>query len=423
MVKTATVVIDTNLFLHYKQPDQLDWSALQEEAIEVVVPSTVIRELEKAKTFGKTERIRNRAGRMTAWLSGLMDEGFNVELKPGMRLRFEINEPKVDFAENNLNREVQDDVLIAALLAIAQTSTSIPIVATADVGVKAKARVRKFPVFTPRDSDKLADEPDQRDKELKELRKENEQLKNRQPRLAVHFSGAELRLNVVRPLPNPMPPTVREIMREFPLLGESNGERPLTGMHSLLFSSAISKTARERYNEMLKKYYTEYEKYTQQVGRLRMLEARRLELPLSILNEGTAPATDIDVIIQFPERTRLFIDERLIAEPKPPEPPKMPTPYMFGEDLLSLRDFTAPTTIHPNLFQREQKSWSFSTKENVAHYKLDRLKQGFHRDLPVIFLQYQGADDMESSSIAVQVSAAESVAPAMQQLHLIVSAA
>lgn len=417
-----TIVIDTNLLLHYKQPDQIDWGSFKGNPIELVVPSIVIRELEKAKSLGKTERIRARAGRMISWLSQMMDAGFNVELKAGLRLRFEINEPKIDFSSNNLDKDIQDDVLIAGLMSMAKDMPNPPVIATADLGVKAKARFRGFLVYTPPDTDKIAEEPDPREKELRELRRENEQLKNRQPKLSLYFSEKESRLVVPRPTLKLMPQTLEEIKLKFPLLEKSDGENLKGGVNSFMIAGqSVSAMARERYNENVLEYYKKYAEYEKRIKKMRRLASCRVGIYLSLFNEGSAPATDVDVIITFPFDARIFTDERLVTEPKPPEPPQKPVGGFMSDIFTPSRHFIHEAPFISNLYPREQPDWSFTADENTAHYKLKRLKQGFSDALPLLFVQFSTSDAMKSCSISVELSAAELSASSIQELHLVFS--
>lgn len=303
------VVLDTNLFLHYKRPDHLDWRGLHCADIELVVLSVVIRELEKVKNFGSSTRLRTRAAEMITWLSKLMDQGFEVELRKGLRLKFEVNEPSIDFAEHNLVRELQDDVLIAGLLTLAKTASERPVMATADLGAKSKARHRGFEVFAPLETDKLAEELDPRDKELLDLRKENQQFKNRQPRLKVAFTSKETRLNV-QPLISHSkfePATLDEIKQQHPLLQSARNAPEMPALYQLASAlNAVPESRREPYNARLHKFYDDYEKYWNRIVKLRMMARCRVELPLMLINEGTAPATDIDVVLTFPEGTFVF---------------------------------------------------------------------------------------------------------------------
>jgi|GEM_PF-3213664 len=415
------VVLDTNLFLHYKRPDQLDWSGLQSNNVELVVLAVVIRELEKAKNFGSSARLKTRAAETITWLSKLMDEGFEVELQKGLWLRFEINEPAVDFAEQNLIRELQDDVLIGGLLSLAKTAPG-PWMATADLGVKAKARQRGFKVFAPIEADKLAEEPDPKEKELLDLRRENQQYRNRQPRLKVAFSTRETRLKVRPLISNTSSETASldEVKRLHPLLNSST-----SATNSLFHSNVMdaingmSESRRRRYNDELEQYYEKYEKYWKRILKLRQMERCRVELPIILLNEGTAPATDIDVSLTFAQNTLVLKNLTLFERPKRPDPPQKPvrgvSEYGIYTNPLPNFNFSPP----PGLFPREVASWSLEVESNTAHVHLDRLKPGLTWEMPTLWLQFKSEEELRSTTVEVDVSVAESLGRVNDQLHII----
>lgn len=422
-----TVVIDTNLFLHYKRADQLNWKALQSADIELVVPAIVVRELEKAKNFGNSSRLKTRAAETITWLSKLMDQGFEVELKKGLRLRFETNEPDIDFPANSLIRELQDDVLIAGLINLAKNTSNRPVLATADLGVKSKARQRGFEVFAPVDADKLPEEPDPRDKELLELRKENLQFKNRQPRLKLAFTNGENRLNTSPPNSNPSTPPAKLdlIKQQHPFLEsarDSTHTAPLYQLVSVL--TVIPESRRVAYNDNLQRFYYDYEKYLNRLEKYQAMARCRIELQFELFNEGTALATDIDIVLTFPEGAHVFKDIKLTQEPKPPTPPEKPTSALLGanlfesqnHDLSEFRNFSPP----PGLFPRPVLNWSLEVEGNRVHFRLDRLKPEFNWFLPQIWLQFPNEEAIQSTTVYVDVSTAESSGRAPHQLHVIV---
>jgi rRNA-processing protein FCF1 len=64
-------VPDTNIFLHFKQPNEIDWSGeLKAKTVRIIVPITVVRELDNKKNAGgKTAK---RATRRLAWMRSLL---------------------------------------------------------------------------------------------------------------------------------------------------------------------------------------------------------------------------------------------------------------------------------------------------------------------------------------------------------------
>lgn len=420
-----TVVVDTNLFLHYKQLEHLNWGALECDDIELVVLPIVIRELEKQKALGSSPRLKKRAAEMVTWLAKLADNGNEVELKPGLRMKFETTEPLIDFEEHALVGNLQDDVLIAGLIGLAQMTPVRPVLATADLGVKLKARHRGFEVFAPLDTDKLADEPDARDKELQELRKENQQLKTRQPRLKIAFANGETRLNI-RPVISNLPPapaTLDEIKQLHPLLESARNPTNTPPLHQLAnVLNVVPESRRVSYNEKLQKYYEDYAKYRNQVERCRKAAQCRAKLQFVLLNQGTATATDIDVIFTFPEGTLVYKNLKNHTEPKAPTPPEMPIGGLMAASLLDASMFRSPGLphfSHPASVISRQLEWSLDVTSNTAHFRLDRLKPEFDRELPPLWLQFPHEDAIVSTGVEVSVSAGESLGRVGHQLHLI----
>jgi rRNA-processing protein FCF1 len=422
-----TVVVDTNLFLHYKRPDQLNWKALQSANVELVIMAVVIRELEKVKNFGSSSRLKTRAADSITWLSKLMDKGFEVELRTGLRLKFQTTEPIINFADHSLIRELQDDVLIAGLINLTKTTPGRPVLATADLGVKSKARQRDFEVFAPLETDRLPEEPDFRDKELLELRKENLQLKNRQPRLKIAFANRTTRLDVLPSTahPRPAPLTLDAIKQQYPLLEKGTSIIDGGALQQLVnVLNVIPESRRGSYNEKLHKFYYDHAKYLDRVEKLQTMAECRVELQFLLVNEGTAPATDIDVVLTFPEGAFVFKDLKLMHEPKPPVPPEKPISALVGAAILDsqhrniseLPRFSVP----PGLFPQQVLNWSVEVKHNTVHFRLDRLKPDFDWPLQTLWLQLPNKEALQSTTVRADVSAAESSGRAEQTLHIIV---
>ncbi|KQZ91796.1 hypothetical protein G6M12_24300 [Agrobacterium tumefaciens] len=78
----------------------------------------------------------------------------------------------------------------------------------------------------------------------------------------------------------------------------------------------------ERYNRSLDYYYRDYEAYLDAVAEFERLGLRTFEVKLQVLNDGTAPATEIDVDIQFPANLVLYDGRKGPVAPKPPEAPE-----------------------------------------------------------------------------------------------------
>ncbi len=98
--------------------------------------------------------------------------------------------------------------------------------------------------------------------------------------------------------------------------------------------NAIENWSRERrkaQNETIKAYYQEYERYLERVETYARFLLRSVDAELVVRNVGTAPATKIDVEIQFPDFIMFHDDEGGIPAPPPVPNPPTPALYPFAE--------------------------------------------------------------------------------------------
>lgn len=132
--KTAHILIDTNLALHYLRPDQVDWCALTGcSQVVLVATPTFIRELEKQKVQNPSAKLRKRAGTYIKWLAGFARNPA-LEVRSATTWHFIPTEPHIDFRQHSLAVDIADDHLIASAISYAPSGDSKVYVATADLG-------------------------------------------------------------------------------------------------------------------------------------------------------------------------------------------------------------------------------------------------------------------------------------------------
>jgi hypothetical protein len=140
MADTVTVFLDTNIYLHYQMFDQINWlDVLQAKSVCIVVPPTTIRELNRVKDASPQPHLRRRAGKVQKLFLELFlksDSGA-VVLREGVKILFHPEEPLIDFAAHHLSRDVQDDLLMASIIAYREEHDGEEDVrlVTADAGV------------------------------------------------------------------------------------------------------------------------------------------------------------------------------------------------------------------------------------------------------------------------------------------------
>ncbi|RLM51876.1 hypothetical protein DVK02_16795, partial [Halobellus sp. Atlit-31R] len=134
---TAAIFLDTNIALHYKRPDQIDWkSEVDEKYHQVIVCSVFLAELEKHKVEHSLKKIRKRAGEYSAWLAAKYDDPI---IQERAKIRFIPDEPMIDFGAHRLDPTNFDDRLIASVIELSQREPELTCyVMTADLGLNLK---------------------------------------------------------------------------------------------------------------------------------------------------------------------------------------------------------------------------------------------------------------------------------------------
>jgi hypothetical protein len=422
------VVVDTNVLLQYKRLDQIDWSTLSLNPVKLIILPVVLRELEELK-IGNNARVRERAAKTVTWFGQLAKKALDVKLKPGVRVCFHTQEPLLDFAEHKLAVRLKDDEVLAGIIALTRDE-AVPVgLLTADIGLRLKALQRGFEVHEPPDTDKLPDEQDVRDKEIADLRKENLQFKNRAPKLSVVFKAEnEPRQTLVRAVPSQRHETLEVMqMRHLPLGAEPPATPDPYGLSFLRqMQLPVSAEARQRYNDDLAKFFKKYPAFLEEHARWKEMARCRFQLDLSLLNTGTNPASNIDVVLQFPGYVALLTKKMVPPEPEAPDVPKVPEPLDYINSLKrsgifghegQLRDYVGAARIPEG---RDVQDWSLKVVGNEVHFRLGRLKQTMAHEIAPFWLQFASPTDMASFSVEVTMTADELMAEGKQTVALIV---
>ena len=181
---TVYLFADTNLFLHYKDLDQIDWSVLGTfEHIEVVVCTTVQSELDALKD-GPRGRRSERARRTANKLVEITQHGPQVLRKAGPRVTLNLylpRLPKPDLAEQ-LDYTRNDDRIIGFFARFIDDNPCADArLITRDSGIIIMAGQMGMRCVTSPEAWQLPPESDPRDSQIKELRQEIQELRAHEP--------------------------------------------------------------------------------------------------------------------------------------------------------------------------------------------------------------------------------------------------
>ena len=353
---TAHVFIDANSALHFKRPDQIDWRTLAKANEVVLVAAPVLlQELEEQKVINRSSKLRERAADYVKWLHQFVRRP-DTEIRAGVRWWFLPDEPQLDFAAERLSQTIADDHLIASVLEYTRQSGVSVLVATADIGLEVKLRSRRIGVLELPEDLRLPAEPDPVELENRNLRRQIARFEARMPKLSVLFeSGAQhhalsLRdpnANSVTSLDqiredNPYMYGTQAVARTRDTVGAAFAE-----FQRLTQQFGVSTERADKYNEELEQYFTQYQHYLDDHAAWRETLSLHHLVKLVIANDGTAPASNVDLDLFFPDGTRPVDEDDILEEPEAPKAPRRPQGIMEMPDLGG--SGYLPSVFTPNL--------------------------------------------------------------------------
>jgi hypothetical protein len=327
--------IDTNILLHYPQPDKLDWCGmLGADSVTLVVAPVVIRELNDKKDTPGPRKTRDRAASALRWLEQFIGQS-SPQVQRNVDILLQSHDPQIDFSKSRLSQAIHDDWLIAALLEFRQDNQGRnALLVTDDIGLTIKAQAHGITVQRLPQDLKLPEEVEPAEKRVRELEDELRRVRNAMADLCLVFDKDKRYLNVQLPrAPEFNPELVCEKMAALrcrcPKLVKPSG---YSGA-DLSRGVVLGPEEIDHYNKRLDNYYRSFEEYLEKMHRFEILKWGTVELKIVLLNQGGAPAKDIDVFIHFPDGFEVYDQEgcsKAIVMPREPERPMTRLETMVG---------------------------------------------------------------------------------------------
>lgn len=344
------LLLDTNIYLHFKDFEQIDWAAMvNDKEFAIVVPYTVIKEIDKHKD-GPKGKIKTRAKAVSAKFARyFLEDNYRGKVRV-----VQIDDPDDELmSTHHLNRNVCDDVIIGSALAFEHKADIVVVSHDNTLLIKAK----KFGLhFLPQMPEEylVAEEKTAEEKELEKCRSELMMLKNRQPKPTITFADGKTVLRLKTPAIADVESELCEIMADI-RCRHPHAHRPAstTGRNNIfdifdnfagLQYAMYSDEQLEQHNAELDKYYAHSERYERFKLEKRELEKQLQKLQFVVRNEGTAETGHMNVFLDFPESVRLYNDrsKKNINDIKPEAPiigmPFNELPIGFGMRYISPRD-------------------------------------------------------------------------------------
>lgn len=407
--------LDTNVFLEYKRIDQIDWfSYLNKEQVTLILCSKVWSELEEKKQANK-QRVKERAKNTIKYINDLLGINQSLKLKENILLDWYDDSPKNElYQSGSLNPIVADDCLIATILTYKEQFPERNVcLITEDGGLRRKAFSRGIEIHEPPMEDRLPDEPSEEEKELKELRRENEKLKALFPKLDLVFLSGKKEEKILATVEQPSLEERMAVMElDYPKIFPIKQPGGLS-----MFG--YTKNEMDRYNEALELYYqARKENYPKELAHENFMR-KVIKIQLKITNEGTTPARDVEILLTYQKQNLKF---RTVL-PKPPYKPQPPIHPKNGHSRwLDIVNSINSINDRSSVLVGRVRDQYLLTKEKSTEIKLvigSEVKHGidYSTVLDPFFVVFNEDDKISSFDLDYKIYASNTSEGKTGQLH------
>ena len=294
--------LDTNIYLHFKDVEGIDWKSLVTggEDFTIVVPPIVREEINEKKdhTRGK---IQHRAKKIFSKFANIFLEEKKMKYKYS-----DCEDPTNDlFEKYKFDKDSNDDKLLLSAILFDSTKNSI-ILVSADINILIKAKTNGVTYFRmPNDKEYLLEqERTEEEKEIEKLKEELEVYKNRKSNPQIIFEDGSSILKLKKPTPKDLEVEIENYLEKeklkYPHSIPSDTDNYL--------ETALRTIWEGKYNEQREEYFVEYKEYI------------RFIIQNEILSAQTG---DMNIFINIPETIKLYSKKSKIRRirnvPIPPQ--------------------------------------------------------------------------------------------------------
>lgn len=427
--------LDTNVFLHYKPIDEIDWpDLLKVDRATLIVAPVVLRELDKLKSLGEKARTRARAASAIRKLSGYLSTPSSAVVGDRIEIHFVESDPVVAFEPLRLSPELPDDWLIATMLEHrANHPGSCITLVTGDLGLQVKARTHSLSWLELPHTLKLPEETDADQRRIRELEREVLELKRRLPDLRLTFeNGANHRDFSLSKGPPLTVDAISQLMAEL-RLKYPKAQKPDHVLVADLVFGVPSDLDIKKFNTMLDKFYVAYEAYLRAAHEDADMRGRVIRVALKLKNIGSCPADDIGIHMSLPDGLRVAETlEELCKPPKEPMAPSRPRTQLEKNLLQSVsitpafdilnrvQELIRPTAVPAKLLSNVSGPKIRRTDSFEVDFHVGKLKHNLQVDLDPLVIAFDSWDTSRSFTFGYRLLAGNVPDPVEGKLHVVV---
>lgn len=420
------IFLDTMMYLHWADIDTIDFlDAFGVSSATIVVPRITTRELDSHKNDHSSKRIRNKARSALNKIEACVID--NVPVRPNVQVCLETSLPDLDFDANGLNPNWNDDILIVSVLAFHRDNPELDVVLVSnDTTARLKCRELGVNTVTLPEKYQLPEQLDAHEDEIRKLKRQIQRLENAMPKLAVYFAGTES--NTAKfGLPNPLPtdePVVNQSVEEARKYIEEYAAEANVDQLELAKNIALTLVPDSEIN----RFKTGCEKYPEEIQQFELAKIefenrtrRAFRFAIEIRNFGTAPATDVDIHMHFPDGFELYEEDDLPEPPRKPGIPRKPR-TQFEMSVGNIR--ALPNIANQmNLDHIHNQFSTFKLKKSNSYDLSDHfqtVKHGDCAELPELFLIFDSFDVTKSFNCTYELRVGNLPDKIAGELHFVV---
>lgn len=411
------LVLDTNVYLHFKHFEQIDWKSLLHDDVTICVPQRVLTEIDKHKDQSRG-KIQKRAKALSARFYEIFLEGAT----PHVPVVDMANPPANAFDDPQYHQEISDDWIILSALHSSISNADIVIVGY-DNGILMKAKQHSLGFFKMPDSLLLAEEPSEEEKEIKRLTQQLAKYENRLPEPIVEFENETSLLTINKPQFVDIKKELETYETELRSTHryENVNDKPVddfTLAIQPLFSLTHSTPGqKQEYNKALDEFFEKKLRLKEfQLGS-QFMDQRFVKLDFWLSNVGTSALGNTMVFINFPPEVSVYSQRSKVTVryEDPKEPILKNNLTVYNNSLMDLINNDHKTTEDIVIWDARKKLDQSEFKYQSTHL-LHTMRQPLY-----------GKDDLYvdiatcgNFTIEWTVIDSELIEPVKGQLHVVV---
>lgn len=391
--------LDTNIYIHYKDIEQIDWHDLfdlsKDEPVSIIIPPIIIKEIDNLKDRDSNPKRKKKAKSISAKISDYL-----LSDKKGKINISSCKEPMdSDFEANQLDKDSNDNIFIlSAKLFKEEYSADIKIVSADNINLY-KAKQLGLPYYRIEDSLRLKEELSREEKENEELKKKLQKYEQRQSKPQIQFHDGNEILRLKRPMLDDFNEKFKicvekEIsqyehwsIEKLKTLKESAKSREKS-FDFILAYAGISENTILEYNKEIDEYLDEYKLQLKNKLLYEELSSSFYKMKFIIANLGTSPTGDLNIFLEFPSDITLYSSDNLVEyyiEPliKPRDSITSPFSREHMKMIASL-DNNRYSNFHRQHLGEKKQRWDLTHRAKYR-YKLHahKLIHGLYTNLEI----------------------------------------